>query len=197
MSRTDIPGYTYGDEDVASSPLSMDEFDRLKQTVMFGEEDVDALRTSRDVLSDQVSDVLDVWYDFVASTPHLLEAFSSRDDGEPIQRYLDRVRERFGQWILDTAEANYDQAWLDYQHEIGLRHHRTKKNVTDDVDAVQHIPLRYVLALHYPITATLRSFLGNKGHSDDEVEAMHQAWIKSVLLQVVLWTRPYVGEEDF
>ncbi len=197
MSQPDIPGYTYGEEGVATSPVSMDEFDRLKQTVMFGEEDVDALRTSREVLSDQVSDVLDVWYDFVASTPHLLQAFSSRDGGEPIQRYLDRVRERFGQWILDTAEANYDQAWLDYQHEIGLRHHRAKKNVTDDVEAVEHIPLRYLLALHYPITATLRSFLANKGHNDAEVEAMHQAWIKSVLLQVILWTRPYVSEEDF
>ncbi|HWC10792.1 MAG TPA: protoglobin domain-containing protein [Acidimicrobiales bacterium] len=197
MSQPDIPGYTYGEEGVATSPVSMDEFDRLKQTVMFGEEDVDALRTSREVLSDQVSDVLDVWYDFVASTPHLLQAFSSRDGGEPIQRYLDRVRERFGQWILDTAEANYDQAWLDYQHEIGLRHHRAKKNVTDNVEAVEHIPLRYLLALHYPITATLRSFLANKGHNDAEVEAMHQAWIKSVLLQVILWTRPYVSEEDF
>ncbi len=54
-----------------------------------------------------------------------------------------------------------------------------------------------VLALHYPITATLQSFLGNRGHSDDEVEVMHQAWIKSVLLQVILWTRPYVSEENF
>ena len=46
------------------------------------------------------------------------------------------VVKRFGQWILDTARAEYDQAWLDYQHEIGLRHHRTKKNRTDSVDAV-------------------------------------------------------------
>jgi len=35
------------------------------------------------------------------------------------------VRQRFGQWILDTAAANYDQQWLDFQREIGLRHHRT------------------------------------------------------------------------
>lgn len=197
MSQMDIPGYTYGTEDVATSPVTLDEFDRLKQTVMFGDDDVAALRTSHDVLADQVSDVLDVWYDFVASTPHLVEAFARPSDGEPIQRYLDRVRERFGQWILDTAAANYDQAWLDYQHEIGLRHTRAKKNVTDDVDAVEHVPLRYVLALHYPITATLKPFLSNKGHSSEEVEAMHAAWIKSVLLQVILWTRPYVAEDDF
>jgi len=32
---------------------------------------------------------------------------------------------------LMTAKAQYDQAWLDYQYEIGLGHHRSKKNQTD------------------------------------------------------------------
>jgi len=30
------------------------------------------------------------------------------------------VGKRFGQWVLDTARAKYDRAWLDYQYEIGL-----------------------------------------------------------------------------
>jgi hypothetical protein len=32
--------------------------------------------------------------------------------------------------VLDTARA-LNQARLDYQYEIGLRHHRSKKNKTD------------------------------------------------------------------
>jgi len=35
--------------------------------------------------------------------------------------------EDFRAWFVRTAEANYDQAWLDYQHQIGLRHHARKK----------------------------------------------------------------------
>jgi hypothetical protein len=50
------------------------------------------------------------------------------------------------QWILDTCRRPYDQAWLDYQHEIGLRHHRSKKNRTDGVRSVDYIPLRYVVS---------------------------------------------------
>ncbi|TMR23070.1 protogloblin ApPgb, partial [Actinomadura geliboluensis] len=33
------------------------------------------------------------------------------------------------------------------------------------------------------------------GHSDEDVERMHQAWFKTVTLQVALWLRPYSPEK--
>jgi hypothetical protein len=126
----------------------------------------------------------------------LLAAFTG-PDGQPNQEYLAAVRRRFGRWILDTARAEFDQAWLDYQHEIGLRHTRRGKNRTDGVQAADHIPLRYVLALLVPITTTLKPFLAEGGATAEEVEAMHQAWVKAVLLQVILWSYPYVRDGDF
>jgi hypothetical protein len=54
-----------------------------------------------------------------------------------------------------------------------------------------------VLALLIPITTTLKPFLAEGGASPDEVEAMHQAWVKAVLLQLILWTQPYVREGEF
>jgi len=197
MSSTVIPGYTYGSEAVARSPLSDEELDELERTVLLGDDDIRYLRMSRDVLADQIEEVLDVWYGFVAANPHLLRAFADRDTGEPIGDYLGRVRARFGRWILDTAAAHYDRTWLDYQHEIALRHHRAKKNETDGVNAVAIVPLRYLIALVYPITATLRPFLEKKGHSPQEVDAMQDAWRKSVLLQVALWSQPYAREGDY
>ncbi len=195
-TETKIPGYTYGTEAVARSPLSMEDLDRLKQTVLFTEEDEKYLHLAGEVLQDQVEAVLDVWYSFVGSHPHLLYYFS-RPEGQPIEDYLAPVRKRFAQWILDTCDRAYDQAWLDYQQEIGLRHTRAKKNLTDHVQAVSHIGLRYLIAFIYPITATIKPFLANKGHSSEEVEKMHQAWFKSVVLQVTLWSYPYVKEGDF
>ena len=73
----------------------------------------------REILADQTDAILDVWYGFVASTPELVEYFKNTKTGQPDGDYLGAVRKRFGQWILDTADANYDQAWLDYQDEIG------------------------------------------------------------------------------
>ncbi|GJL74194.1 protoglobin domain-containing protein [Nitrosomonas sp.] len=194
---TNISGYTYGSAEVAKSPLSMDDLAKLKQATLFGDEDVRYLKMSHDILKDQVEPILDVWYGFVGSTPFLLHYFTNKSDNQPNMDYLDAVRKRFGQWILDTANANYDQDWLNYQYEIGLRHHSIKKNKTDNVDAVPIINLRYILALQVPITTTLRPFLEKGGHSSEDVDKMQDAWRKSVLMQVILWSQPYMHEGQF
>jgi hypothetical protein len=196
MQPASIPGYAYGDPSLPPAPLSLAEFELLKKTVTFTEDDVQALRLAGAVLADQVEEILDVWYGFVGSQPHLLAYFSD-PQGRPIPEYLAAVRRRFGQWILDTCQRPYDQDWLAYQFEIGRRHHRLKKNQTDGVQAAPHIPLRYVLTLLYPIVATIRPFLARKGHPPEAVERMHQAWFKAVLLQVTLWAYPYTHAGDF
>ncbi len=193
---TTIPGYTYGTAQAAKSSITLEEFAQLKQAVLFGPEDEKYLRMAGEVLADQIEDILDVWYGFVGSHPHLLYYFTD-GKGNPNSEYLAAVRKRFGQWILDTCNRPYNQAWLDYQQEIGLRHHRTKKNQTDKVASVPIVNHRYMVAFIYPITATIKPFLAKKGHSADEVEKMHQAWFKSVVLQVALWSAPYVKENDW
>ena len=107
------------------------------------------------------------------------------------------MRERFGMWVLQTAEANYDQKWLDYQHEIGLRHHSAKKNKTDNVNSVPIINYCYIPALTIPVTTTLKPFLAKKGNSAEEVEKMHAAWVKSVMLQSILWGHPFINKGEF
>src|SRR3712207_128686 len=128
----------------------------------------------------------------------LFRSYFSNAEGNANEEYLGRVRERFKQWILDTCERPYDQEWLDYQQEIALRHTRAKKNQTDGAqETPDYVPLRYLISFVYPITATIRPFLENKGHTSEEVEKMHQAWFKSVVLQVALWSQPYTKEGEF
>nr|WP_245929454.1 protoglobin domain-containing protein [Agarilytica rhodophyticola] len=179
-----------------TAPYTLDDLEKLKATVLFTEDDAKWLRKSRKVLEPQAEKILDTWYGFVGSTPHLLAYFSDAK-GKPDSRYLGRVRQRFIQWIYDTADANYDQNWLNYQYEIGVRHHRKGKNKTDNARAIKHIHGRYVVALTYPVTATLRPFLENSDYSAKEIDAMQQAWIKSVLIQSILWTEPYFKKGDF
>ncbi|MFI6907021.1 protoglobin domain-containing protein [Nonomuraea sp. NPDC050394] len=193
MSTTSpIPGYTHDDPALAASPVTLDDLARLRAGVLFGPDDQAALKTAGDVLGGQIEQILDVWYGFVGSHPHLLAYFST-PDGEPIGEYLTRVRARFGRWITDTCTRPHDERWLAYQHEIALRHTREKKNHTDRADSVPDIPLRYLIAFIYPITATIRPFLAADGHDDDQVEAMFQAWFKAVTLQIALWSQPYAG----
>ncbi|RNC80354.1 MAG: protogloblin ApPgb [Phycisphaera sp.] len=198
-SRTqpeEIPGYTLGGPEVAPAPITLEELGLIKKSLLFTAEDEKYLRISRGVLEPHVEELVGVWYGFVGANPHLLASFSS-DAGEVDSAYLERVRARFERWVLDTASAEYDQDWLDYQFEIGRRHHRVGKNETDNARAEDHVKFRYIQALTIPVTTTLRPFLEKGGHSTEEVEKMHAAWVKSVTLQAILWSYPYVKDGDF
>ncbi len=188
-----IPGYTYGQ--VATSPVSLADLELLKKTLLFTDEDVESLRLAGDVLSGQTDQILDLWYGYVGGNAHLLHYFTH--EGQPNMDYLGAVRKRFGQWILDLCRRGYDQDWLNYQHEIALRHHSTKKNKTDGVDAEPIIHFRYLVAFIFPITFTIKGFLAKQGHTSEQVEVMYAAWFKAVTLTALLWCHPYIKDGEF
>lgn len=190
-----IKGYNYGQATLEQSPVTMQDLALLKKTLLWSDDDDRYLKMAGGVLQDQTNEVLDVWYGYVGGNEHLLHYFTK--NGQPNMDYLTAVRARFGQWILDLCKKPYDQNWLNYQHEIAKRHHSTKKNKTDHVDTVPIIHYRYMTAFIYPITATIKSFLANKGHAPADVDAMHNAWFKAVTLTVILWTHPYINKGEF
>jgi pimeloyl-ACP methyl ester carboxylesterase len=138
-SQPEIPGYNFGGSDVAKSPLSLAEFKELQASAFFTDEDVVYLRLSYEVLKDQAADLVHMWRGIIALHPHLSGYSKDVRTGEIDQEYGEKVGKRFVQWVLDTAQAQYDQDWLNYQYEIGLRHHRSKKNVTDGAHTTAHI----------------------------------------------------------
>src|SRR5699024_9899068 len=117
-----------------ASPVSQEKLKELPTDVMWSDDDAPALRRAGEILKPRVKDILDVWYDFIGSTPHLVSTFLG-SDGEPDADYLERVRGRFEQWVVDICTREFDDQWLAYQEEIALRHHTTKKNETDKVDS--------------------------------------------------------------
>ena len=186
----DIPGYTYGTDDVGRSPVSLDEFGKLKQSVGLTAEDEIYLRLAGEVLAGQTKQIVETWRGIISETPHL--AMHSRTaEGKPIEDYSKNSGLRFQQWIVDTCLRPYDQDWLNYQHEIALRHTTLKKNKTDAVQSTPFVPLRDIVAFTAVINDTIKPFLTSQGHSTMEVEKMHSAWCKSVLLQISLWAKPY------
>jgi Protoglobin len=193
----DLPGYNPGSPEVAKSPITLEELKELKATCLFTDEDMVYLRLSYDVLTDQAEDLVTMWRGIIAQHVHLASYGLDRETGEPDKEYAAAVGKRYAQWVLDTARAEYDQAWLDYQYEIGLRHHRKKKNVTDHANAAAHIRGRDVLGFAAATVAPMRPYLEKGGHSSDVVQRMQEAWWKSMILQVTLWSQPYMNPGDF
>ncbi|NOJ42147.1 protoglobin domain-containing protein [Bradyrhizobium australiense] len=195
--QTEIPGYDYGTGKVAKLPISMAEWEELKKSALFSEEDAIYLRLSEDVLAEQVDDLLQVWRGVIFDHPHLRAYDEDPMTHEVDSKYAQAVARRFGRWIIDTARAKYDQAWLDYQYEIGLRHHRSKKNKIDKGHTLGHIRARDLLAFCATIVVPMKPFLAKKGHPPEVVSRMYDAWWKSMILQATLWMRPYIREGDF
>jgi hypothetical protein len=192
----EIPGYNYGSANVAKSPITAKEFELMKQGAGFTNEDERWLRVAGEILLNRTKELVDKWRDVIAANPHLAR-YSLRPDGEKDPRYSERSGLRFQQWVLDTCFRPYDQDWLNYQHEIALRHTSVKKNKTDNVQSAPTIQLRHIIAFGPVITDPniLKPFLSARGHNPAEVEKMHQAWSKSVWLQVTLWTEPYTNSQ--
>ena len=187
-----IPAYTYGTPVVETSPISLDELRALKVSVGFTEEDERYLHIAGEVLDGQTKQIVAHWRSgIIASIPNLAR-HSRTPEGEPNPEYLAKSNLRFEQWILDTCLRPYDQDWLNYQQEIALRHTSLKKNQADGVESTPHVPFRDIAAFVAVLNDTIKPYLANAGDPDEEVDAMHRAWCRSLQLQIALWARLYM-----
>jgi hypothetical protein len=188
-----ISGYTYGA--AGASPVSLQDLENLKISVGWTEEDERYRHMAGEVLLEQTKALVDHWRrEIIGNIPNLTR-HSHTPAGEPIPDYSAKSGLRFEQWILDTCYRAYDQDWLNYQHEIALRHTSLKKNTTDGADSTPYVPLRDIIAFIAVMNETIRPYLSAKGHTVEDVEKMHRAWTKSLQLQVALWAQPYTSRE--
>lgn len=125
-----IPGYTYGTDQAATSPLTLEDLDRLKEAVWLTADDEQALREAADILADQADDMVTAYRQRLSELP-FMRPYSGHPDGTPNPEYGAASKPRFDRWIIDACTRPLDQDWLNYQHEIGLRHTRSKKDKTD------------------------------------------------------------------
>src|SRR5438105_14286522 len=118
---TSTPGYEYGGSQVAHSPISLEELRQLEASAGWSEADAAVLQRHGQIFRDHAEHMVDSWRAVIAAQPHLAKWFVV-PDGRRDDEYKARVKKRFVQWVLDACFRPHDQAWLDYQQEIGMRH---------------------------------------------------------------------------
>src|SRR5213594_1636671 len=187
MSAAEPQGYVYGA--VTKSPVSWHDFEGLKRIIGFTDRDRQLLLRAGAVIRPRLEELLGHW---LGQSGHWVHATFS---GPYVERYRGTAGARFGRGMLDGFTRTYDQKWLDYQYEIGLRHNRAKKNRTDDVDSVPVVPFRYLVASIQVLSEIPDKLLD--GVSSADAAGIRAAWSKSLLLQVALWSRSYVAPEDW
>jgi hypothetical protein len=197
LLAAEIPGYTYGSPDSARSPISVKDFDLLQRAAGFTSDDVRWLRAAGEAFLGHTQKMVKAWRDVIAAQPDLMR-YALDLDGHKDERYSQRSGLRFEQWILDTCFRDYDEDWLNYQQEIALRHTSLKKNKTDSAHSAPTIHLRYIIAFMAIVADPnlLKPFLRHKYEDESQIERMHQAWTKSMWLQIALWTAPYTHSNE-
>ncbi len=188
-----IPGYDYGSRASATSPVSAGDLAELERTMGWSAADADVLRRYSEVFRERAEAMVDAWRAVIGSQAHLSRWFL-KPDGGPDEEYKARVRRRFIQWVVDVATRPHDREWLDYQHEIGLRHTPAKKNKTDGAQTPHVVPFRFLLGF-VPVVLPIRVFIDSMIQDEVEIAKVEDAWTKAVLLHVTLWSRAYVAED--
>lgn len=192
-SLTNIRGYDFGTAASVRSPVSLDELRRLEASAGWTDEDGRVLQKHRDIFLNCAEQMVEAWRSVIGSQPDLARWFFG-PDGKPDEEYKAKVKARFVQWVRDVCLRPRDQAWLDYQEEIGLRRTPAKKNLTDGAHTPDRVPLRYLIAFTSVVALTVRRFFVENGVRGEELERLQDAWTKAVILHVSLWSRAYAND---
>jgi hypothetical protein len=190
--ESEIPGYDFGSAQSAKSPVSAEQLRQLEQTLGWTTGDEQLLNRHAALFEAQAEKMVDSWRTVIASQPHLAHWFFA-PDGKPDDEYKASVKSRFVQWVVDVATRPHDQAWLDYQEEIGLRHTPEKKNKADGRHTPPLVPLRYLLAF-VPVVTPVRHFFEGAVSDRAELDAIERAWARAVHLHITLWARPFTRD---
>ncbi len=167
------------------------EMELLLRVGLFSPDDAIALRKLWRILRGQIDDYLDMVLGMVAAHPELVVALAALREAESVLGSPDdaATTARFRRWLYETCFFPQEPPWL---KELYL-----EKSPQDSL--AQSLPalppgFRHVVALAYPLVATVRPFLTASGRDPSEIERMQSAFLKAILLQVALLSKLYVKE---
>ena len=185
----EMPAYTYGTAAVATSRVSLKELEELKVSVGFTARGR-ALPSQGRGCRCQPAEIVAHWRSGIIHIPNLAatrelplanrsripcseqSAFRAMDSG-----YLPASL-RSG--LAELSAGNRPQAYEPEEEPGRWRRVHPACPVPD------------IAAFVAGLNDTIKPYLANAGAPDEEVDAMHRAWCRSLQLQIALWARLYM-----
>ncbi len=170
-----------------------EEVELLLRISLFSQDDEHTLRQVWRILKGQTDDYLDVVLGVVAACPPLAGVLMGSVGNDGFGTSAETARQRFRRWLFETCTLPRDPPWLRQLHARPPAPEASANRAS--AETLPHF--RYLIALVYPVVATVRPFLAAGGRSDKEVERMQYALLKSILLQVALLAKLYIETGDW
>ncbi|HRD67943.1 MAG TPA: protoglobin domain-containing protein [Candidatus Competibacter sp.] len=174
---------------------SAEEVELLWRIGLFSSDDERALRKLWRVLKGQTDDYLDMVLGMVAAYPALATALAAVCQENIMTASADgsaTVRRLFRQWLSETCFSPHEPPWLKRLYSLysDLPPERSAQTISAALPG-----FRYLIALSFPLVATVRSLLVSGGLAAQEIERMQSAFLKAILLQVTILSKLYVKGE--
>lgn len=175
---------------VAVSFPTPEEVELLGRIGLFSSDDARALRKLWRLFQNQTDDYLDLVLGMVAAYPALAAALAlvAGDRSENSTENSTALRKLFRRWLYETCLSPQKPEWL-------LELYAELPPGPSMPELLTRLPdFRYLIALSFPLLATANTLLiGNRVTAQDS-ERMQSAFLKSILLQVILLSKLYVKE---
>ncbi len=190
----EIAGYDYGSPRARTRRSRSTSCASSRPGVGWTDQDAIALERAARCCATRPEALVDSWRAEIGRQPHLAKWFFG-PDGKPDERYKAAVKQRFVQWVVDACTRPRGPGLARLSRGDRAAPHPGQEEPGPTARTTpDHVPLRYLLGFMGPVIVGTKSFLARCGTSADEVERLHQAWTKNLLLHVALWSRPYVRD---
>jgi hypothetical protein len=176
-AKPSLPGQRTLAAEQSLLPCSADQVESLKQVLLLSREDERALQRVLDILDGKAEDYLNALLGLMAAHPDL-RMLLRRAQGKP-EDDREVVYRHFRQWLTDTCRCVPNPCYFS-EPQAGAEPPGSLP------------PLRYLLALSYPLSMTARLFLAEAARDTGELEHLQQALLKALLLQTAVLSRRYV-----
>ena len=163
---------------------------RLNEAIWLTEDDEYALRDAAEILAGQADDMVTGWRATLADQPWRA-GYSRHPDGPRNPEQDAAAKPQFDRWIIDAYTRSVDQGWPDYQHGIGPRRTWAERSSADGVDSPDQVPQLRLLAFADTVISAARDHLAAAGAAAGDVDRMHAAFTKWVMLQVTVLTQSF------
>lgn len=161
-----------------------EEYELLKQLVLFSDDDARLLRCAMRTLVDRSDDYLDILLGLMAASPAAQGAMSEDLPGDTTES-LQTMRLWFREWITETCGGRYDLEWARRVHDAGSRA-APEAGISWLWQRGGITAARRRTAFVYPLAQPVRLILAADGRDTQALDRTCNAWLKSLLLQAAL-----------
>jgi len=194
LYKPQIKGYIYGSQEVPKLKITKQELEQLLDSALWTNEDEENRKILGEIIKENMNEILNKIVSYFGSREYLIYYFKDKQGVTTITEYVNNTVDRLAQWLLDICFRPIDENFVNYQYLIGIRHTYDGKGKADNIESIQHIPMRYMITCIFSVTSVLKEYIEKKLEDPKLVDRLYNTWFKLQVITTALFCAHYAKE---